>query len=75
MFWFVLVRVSSMPTSFVYRVAFFNHNLSQKDFFSAIGWIPPAKTINEIQEVYRIARARTLIALWSTVLGYWSQWL
>ncbi|KAG6774590.1 hypothetical protein POTOM_021950 [Populus tomentosa] len=58
-------------TSFAYWVAFFNHNLSQKDFFSAIGWIPPAKTINEIQEVYRIARAQTRIALWSTVLGYW----
>ncbi|XP_011026326.1 PREDICTED: inorganic phosphate transporter 1-4-like, partial [Populus euphratica] len=58
-------------TSFTYWVAFFNQNVSQKDFFSAIGRIPRAKTINEIQEVYGIARLQTLITLWSTVLGYW----
>ncbi|KAJ6730894.1 SOLUTE CARRIER FAMILY 22 MEMBER [Salix viminalis] len=31
----------------------------------------PAKTMNAVQEVYRIARAQTLIALCSTVPGYW----
>ncbi|CAK7346412.1 unnamed protein product [Dovyalis caffra] len=46
-------------------------NLFQKDIFSAIGWIPPAKTMNAIEEVFRIARAQTLIALCSTVPGYW----
>ncbi|KAE8685461.1 putative inorganic phosphate transporter 1-12 [Hibiscus syriacus] len=39
--------------------------------FTAIGWIPKAKTMNAIEEVYRIARAQTLIALCSTVPGYW----
>ncbi|QHO52554.1 putative inorganic phosphate transporter [Arachis hypogaea] len=42
-----------------------------KDIFTAIGWIPPAKTMNAIDEVYKIARAQTLIALCSTVPGYW----
>ncbi|KAL0383618.1 UNVERIFIED_CONTAM: Inorganic phosphate transporter 1-4 [Sesamum calycinum] len=46
-------------------------NLFQKDIFSAIGWIPPAKTMNAIKEVFTIARAQTLIALCSTVPGYW----
>ncbi|KAL0295637.1 UNVERIFIED_CONTAM: Inorganic phosphate transporter 1-4 [Sesamum calycinum] len=43
----------------------------QKDIFSAIGWIPPAKTMNALEEVFRIARAQTLIAFCSTVPGYW----
>ncbi|KAE8704011.1 putative inorganic phosphate transporter 1-5 [Hibiscus syriacus] len=44
---------------------------SRFDIFSAIGWIPPAKTMNAIEEVFRISRAQTLIALCSTVPGYW----
>ncbi|KAB2092636.1 hypothetical protein ES319_A02G043600v1 [Gossypium barbadense] len=39
-------------------IAFYSQNLFQKDIFSAI-------------EVYKIARAQTLIALCSTVPGYW----
>ncbi|KAK6161311.1 hypothetical protein DH2020_004692 [Rehmannia glutinosa] len=46
-------------------------NLFQKDVFSAIGWLPPAKTMNAIHEVYAIARAQTLITLCGTVPGYW----
>ncbi|PNY12144.1 putative inorganic phosphate transporter 1-7-like protein [Trifolium pratense] len=41
-----------------------------KDIFSAVGWIPPAQTMNAIEEVYKIARAQTLITLCSTVPGY-----
>ncbi|KAK6141637.1 hypothetical protein DH2020_024610 [Rehmannia glutinosa] len=52
-------------------IAFYSQNLFQKDIFTAIGWIPPAKTMNAIQEVFTIARAQTLIALCSTVPGYW----
>ncbi|KAK7844251.1 putative inorganic phosphate transporter 1-7 [Quercus suber] len=58
-------------TWFLLDIAFYSQNLFQKDIFSAIGWIPPAKTMNAIEEVYRIARAQTLIALCSTVPGYW----
>ncbi|KAG5587547.1 hypothetical protein H5410_047981 [Solanum commersonii] len=46
-------------------------NLFQKDIFSAIGWIPAAKTMNAIEEVQKIAGAQTLIALCSTMPGYW----
>lgn len=56
---------------FLLDIAFYSQNLFQKDIFSAIGWIPEAKTMNAIEEVYKIARAQTLIALCSTVPGYW----
>ncbi|KAI5426479.1 Inorganic phosphate transporter 1-4, partial [Lathyrus oleraceus] len=58
-------------TWFLLDIAFYSQNLFQKDIFAAVGWIPPAKTMNAIEEVYKIARAQTLIALCSTVPGYW----
>ncbi|KAL0388421.1 UNVERIFIED_CONTAM: Inorganic phosphate transporter 1-4 [Sesamum radiatum] len=58
-------------TWFLLDIAFYSQNLFQKDVFIAIGWIPPPKTMNAIHEVYRIAKAQTLIALCSTVPGYW----
>lgn len=63
--------VGTTTTWFLLDIAFYSQNLFQKDVFTAIGWIPPAKTMNAIQEVYKIARAQTLIALCSTVPGYW----
>ncbi|XP_022967666.1 inorganic phosphate transporter 1-4-like [Cucurbita maxima] len=56
---------------FLFDIAFYSQNLFQKDIFTAIGWIPPAATMNAVEEVFRIARAQTLIALCSTVPGYW----
>ncbi|KAA8548802.1 hypothetical protein F0562_000486 [Nyssa sinensis] len=63
--------LGTTSTWFLLDIAFYSQNLFQKDIFSAIGWIPSAKTMNAIEEVYRIARAQTLIALCSTVPGYW----
>ncbi|QCE07644.1 MFS transporter [Vigna unguiculata] len=63
--------VGTASTWFLLDIAYYSQNLFQKDIFSAIGWIPAAKTMNAIEEVYRIARAQTLIALCSTVPGYW----
>ncbi|XP_030533890.1 probable inorganic phosphate transporter 1-3 [Rhodamnia argentea] len=63
--------VGTTTTWFLLDIAFYSQNLFQKDVFSAIGWIPPAQTMNAIHEVYKIARAQTLIALCSTVPGYW----
>ncbi|CAB4291512.1 unnamed protein product [Prunus armeniaca] len=63
--------LGTTSTWFLLDIAFYSQNLFQKDIFSAIGWIPPAKTMNAIEEVFRIARAQTLIALCSTVPGYW----
>ncbi|MFQ6620569.1 hypothetical protein Gotur_000023 [Gossypium turneri] len=63
--------LGTTSTWFLLDIAFYSQNLFQKDIFSAIGWIPSAKSMNAIEEVYRIARAQTLIALCSTVPGYW----
>ncbi|KAJ0629494.1 putative major facilitator, sugar transporter, MFS transporter superfamily [Helianthus annuus] len=63
--------LGTTSTWFLLDIAFYSQNLFQKDIFSAIGWIPPAKTMNAIQEVFKISRAQTLIALCSTVPGYW----
>ncbi|KAL4361339.1 hypothetical protein GQ457_04G027210 [Hibiscus cannabinus] len=63
--------LGTTTTWFLLDIAFYSQNLFQKDIFSAIGWIPPAKTMNALEEVFRIARAQTLIALCSTVPGYW----
>ncbi|KAJ4773630.1 Inorganic phosphate transporter 1-1 [Rhynchospora pubera] len=52
-------------------IAFYSQNLFQKDIFTAVGWIPKAKTMSAIDELFKIARAQTLIALCGTVPGYW----
>ncbi|TYI55498.1 hypothetical protein E1A91_D11G146200v1 [Gossypium mustelinum] len=63
--------LGTTTTWFLLDIAFYSQNLFQKDIFSAIGWIPSAKTMNALEEVYKIARAQTLITLCSTVPGYW----
>ncbi|KAL2469721.1 Inorganic phosphate transporter 1-4 [Abeliophyllum distichum] len=63
--------LGTTSTWFLLDVAFYSQNLFQKDIFSAIGWIPAPQTMNALEEVFRIARAQTLIALCSTVPGYW----
>lgn len=63
--------LGTTSTWFLLDIAFYSQNLFQKDIFSAIGWIPAAKTMNSINEVFTIAKAQTLIALCSTVPGYW----
>ncbi|KAL6516168.1 putative inorganic phosphate transporter 1-7 [Orobanche gracilis] len=63
--------LGTTSTWFLLDIAFYSQNLFQKDIFSAIGWIPKANTMNAIGEVFTIARAQTLIALCSTVPGYW----
>ncbi|GAB2282258.1 Low affinity inorganic phosphate transporter 1 [Dionaea muscipula] len=63
--------LGATSTWFLLDIAFYSQYLFQKDIFTAVGWIPPAKTMNIVQEVYKIARAQTLIALCSTVPGYW----
>ncbi|KAL1191284.1 putative inorganic phosphate transporter 1-6 [Cardamine amara subsp. amara] len=57
-------------TWFLLDIAFYSQNLFQKDIFTTIGWLPPAKTMNALQELYIIARAQTIIACCSTVPGY-----
>ncbi|KAI3899578.1 hypothetical protein MKW98_008366 [Papaver atlanticum] len=63
--------LGTTSTWFLLDIAFYSQNLFQKDIFTAIGWIPPSQTMSASGEVYKIARAQTLIALCSTVPGYW----
>ncbi|PSS33767.1 Inorganic phosphate transporter 1-4 like [Actinidia chinensis var. chinensis] len=63
--------LGTTSTWFLLDIAFYSQNLFQKDIFSAIGWIPKPATMNAVHEVYRVAKAQTLIALCSTVPGYW----
>ncbi|URD87462.1 Sugar transporter [Musa troglodytarum] len=63
--------LGTTTTWFLLDIAFYSQNLFQKDIFSAIGWIPKPATMNALEEVFRIARAQTLIALCGTVPGYW----
>ncbi|XP_020595526.1 inorganic phosphate transporter 1-4-like [Phalaenopsis equestris] len=63
--------LGTTTTWFLLDIAFYSQNLFQKDIFSAIGWIPKAATMNALEEVFKISRAQTLIALCGTVPGYW----
>ncbi|KAG2727952.1 hypothetical protein I3760_01G182400 [Carya illinoinensis] len=63
--------LGTTTTWFLLDIAFYSQNLFQKDIFSKIGWIPSPETMSAPEEVFKIARAQTLIALFSTVPGYW----
>ncbi|KAK4258401.1 hypothetical protein QN277_007856 [Acacia crassicarpa] len=63
--------VGTTTTWFLLDIAFYSQNLFQKDVFTSIGWLPQPAEMSAIHEVYRIAKAQTLIALCSTVPGYW----
>uniref|UniRef100_A0A0D9VPM1 H(+)/Pi cotransporter n=1 Tax=Leersia perrieri TaxID=77586 RepID=A0A0D9VPM1_9ORYZ len=63
--------LATTSTWFLLDIAFYSQNLFQKDIFSKVGWIPPAKTMNALEELYRISRAQALIALCGTIPGYW----
>lgn len=66
-----LPLLGTTSTWFLLDIAFYSQKKFQKDIFSAIGWIPKTATMNAINEVYKIGRAQTLIALCNTVPGYW----
>jgi PHS family inorganic phosphate transporter-like MFS transporter len=63
--------LATTTTWFFLDIAFYSQNLFQKDIFSKVGWIPKAGTMNAVEEVFRIARAQTFIALCGAVPGYW----
>ncbi|GLJ50580.1 hypothetical protein SUGI_1077500 [Cryptomeria japonica] len=63
--------LGTTTTWFLLDIAFYSQNLFQKDIFTAIGWLPAGKKMNAIEEVYRISRAQCIIAMCSTVPGYW----
>ncbi|OMP01040.1 General substrate transporter [Corchorus olitorius] len=63
--------LGTASTWFLLDIAYYSQNLFQKDIFSAVGWLPAAKTMSALEELFKIARAQTLIALCGTVPGYW----
>ncbi|CAG7894542.1 unnamed protein product [Brassica rapa] len=56
-------RNSSAATDFTYS------QQQPHDIFTTIGWLPPPKTMNAIQELFMISKAQFLIALCGTVPG------
>ncbi|XP_054819971.1 probable inorganic phosphate transporter 1-5 [Prosopis cineraria] len=63
--------LGTTTTWFLLDIAYYSSNISQKDIYTAVAWLPPAEEMNAIHEVYRVARAQTLITLCGTVPGYW----
>ncbi|XP_024384156.1 probable inorganic phosphate transporter 1-3 [Physcomitrium patens] len=57
---------------FLLDIAFHSQNLFQKDIFSSIGWLPAPRKMSALEEVFRISRAQALIAMVSTIPGYWA---
>ncbi|CAM9458007.1 unnamed protein product, partial [Phaeothamnion confervicola] len=53
--------------------AFYSQGLFQSDIFKTIGWVPSndACWMSPLDETYKIARAQAIIALLSTIPGYW----
>jgi len=56
---------------FLLDVAFYSQNLFQSNIFQQVGFLPPAKYMYAIEEVGALAKAQALIALGSTIPGYW----
>ncbi|GMH19936.1 hypothetical protein Nepgr_021777 [Nepenthes gracilis] len=63
--------LGTTTTWFCLDAAFYSQSLFQKDVFSAVGWLPAAKTMSALEEVFKVARAQTLISLCGSVPGYW----
>lgn len=63
--------LGTTTTWFLLDVAFYSQNLFQKDVFTAVGWLPKAGQMSALEEVFKISKAQALIALCSTVPGYW----
>ncbi|KAF0889936.1 hypothetical protein E2562_034334 [Oryza meyeriana var. granulata] len=50
--------LATTSTWFLLDIAFYIQNLFQKDIFSKVGWIPPARTMNALEELNRISARR-----------------
>ncbi|PSR93274.1 Inorganic phosphate transporter 1-3 like [Actinidia chinensis var. chinensis] len=63
--------LGTTSTWFLLDVAFYSLQLTQKDIYPAIGWVPNAAKMDAIEEVFILSRAMFLVALFATVPGYW----
>ncbi|KAJ8762807.1 hypothetical protein K2173_022936 [Erythroxylum novogranatense] len=63
--------LGTASTWFLLDIAYYSQNLFQKDIFTTVGWLPQAKTMSALDELFKIAKAQFFIALCGTVPGYW----
>ena len=56
---------------FLLDIAFYSQNLFQSQVFLQAGYLPPAKDMYALEETANIAKAQAIIALGSTIPGYW----
>lgn len=57
---------------FFLDVGFYSQNLFQKDVFIQVGFVPPSNRLSALEEQMVVAKAQGLIALGSTIPGYWA---
>ncbi|EYU37240.1 hypothetical protein MIMGU_mgv1a018550mg [Erythranthe guttata] len=63
--------IGTASTWFFVDVAYYSQNLFQKEIFSAVGRLPPAKTMSALDKLFKVSFAQFLIAFCGTVPGYW----
>ncbi|KAG5544516.1 hypothetical protein RHGRI_017067 [Rhododendron griersonianum] len=63
--------LGTTTTWFLLDIAYYSQNLFQKDIFTSVGWLPPAKSMSALDELFTISKSQFLIALCGTVPGYW----
>lgn len=56
---------------FFLDIAFYSSNFFQKNVLTGIHWLPSASSMSALEEVFKISKGQALIALCSTVPGYW----
>ncbi|CAM6096841.1 unnamed protein product [Calypogeia fissa] len=66
-----LQLLGTSVTWFLLDISFYSQNLFQSTVYTHIKWLPAASTMSALHETYTFARANALIALGSTVPGYW----
>ena len=68
-YWLTLIGTASCW--FLLDISFYSQNLTQSSVFSSVGWLPTNYTMTIAREAYFTARAQAIVALSSTVPGYW----
>ncbi|XWS74472.1 hypothetical protein CRYUN_Cryun01aG0001000 [Craigia yunnanensis] len=63
--------LGTATTWFLLDIAFYSLQLTQNDVYPASGLLHKASSMNAIEETFHLSKAMFLIALASTVPGYW----
>ncbi|XP_004308995.1 PREDICTED: probable inorganic phosphate transporter 1-2 [Fragaria vesca subsp. vesca] len=63
--------VGTTSTWFLLDIAFYSLQLTQKDIYPSIRLLPKSTEMNAIEEVYLLSKSMLLMALATTVPGYW----